>query len=108
MPSYSVCSLCIHLYWLSSFPTRVGEGNPTFSGLNLGIINHVRSSRQVFSIIEALIRSEKPMTRCSIEPVKVKVKIEDRGVKDIIHNFDYEADSRQMCTGSPFCLHKQC
>lgn len=71
------------------------------SELDPGIINHVRNSKQVFSIIEGL----KPMTRCSIEPAKVSVKKEDKAMKDIIHNVEYEADSRQTCTESPFCIN---
>ncbi|KAJ8647776.1 hypothetical protein MRB53_000799 [Persea americana] len=39
--------------------TKIAAPSGLLSGLNPGIINHVRNSKQVHSIIEALVRSEK-------------------------------------------------
>lgn len=66
--------------------SKVAVSSGLLRGLDPGIINHVRNSKQVFSIIEALIKSEKPMTRCSIKPAKVSIKKEEKAMKDIIHN----------------------
>ncbi|EHA8592476.1 hypothetical protein COCNU_contig69549873G000010 [Cocos nucifera] len=39
--------------------TKIAAPSGLLSGLNPGIINHVRNSKQVYSIIEAIVRSEK-------------------------------------------------
>ncbi|XP_065872930.1 uncharacterized protein [Euphorbia lathyris] len=40
--------------------TKIAAPSGLLNGLNPGIINHVRNKKQVHSIIEALVRSEKP------------------------------------------------
>ncbi|KAF3330417.1 hypothetical protein FCM35_KLT03771 [Carex littledalei] len=42
---------------------KVAAPSGLLSGLNPGIINHVRNSKQVYSIIEAMVQSEKVGTR---------------------------------------------
>ncbi|KAH7667482.1 hypothetical protein IHE45_12G061200 [Dioscorea alata] len=44
--------------------TKIAAPSGLLSGLNPGIINHVRNSKQVHSIIEAIVRSEKLDGHC--------------------------------------------
>jgi hypothetical protein len=44
--------------------TKIAAPSGLLNGLNLGIINHVRNKKQVHSIIEALVRSEKLENGC--------------------------------------------
>ncbi|XP_047329128.1 uncharacterized protein LOC124932524 [Impatiens glandulifera] len=55
---------------------RIAAPSGLLNGLNPGIINHVRNSKQVHSIIEALVRSEKK------EQTKTTVKRETNDRKD--------------------------
>ncbi|XP_058110639.1 uncharacterized protein LOC131253598 [Magnolia sinica] len=49
--------------------TKIAAPSGLLSGLNPGIINHVRNSKQVHSIIEALVRSEKLENQNQNRPV---------------------------------------
>ncbi|KAJ8764166.1 hypothetical protein K2173_005084 [Erythroxylum novogranatense] len=45
--------------------TKIAAPSGLLNGLNPGIINHVRNKKQVHSIIEALVRSEKHSKNCA-------------------------------------------
>ncbi|XP_020540970.1 uncharacterized protein LOC105649178 isoform X2 [Jatropha curcas] len=45
--------------------TKIAAPSGLLNGLNPGIINHVRNRKQVHSIIEALVRSEKQENNCT-------------------------------------------
>lgn len=62
--------------------TKIAAPSGLLTGLNPGIINHVRNSKQVHSIIEALVRSEK-RDGCNQNRQPAQLR---RGSKDDIHD----------------------
>ncbi|KAL1559373.1 hypothetical protein AAHA92_09722 [Salvia divinorum] len=61
---------------------RVAAPSGLLNGLNPGIINHVRNSKQVHSIIEALVRSKKDESLLSGSKIRNQIKTGARELSD--------------------------
>ncbi|XVE86059.1 hypothetical protein DITRI_Ditri18aG0006100 [Diplodiscus trichospermus] len=73
--------------------TKIAAPSGLLNGLNPGIINHVRNRKQVHSIIEALVKSEKLE---NLHSESKKASYVKSGTKDDVGNKDHEnkEDSR--------------
>ncbi|KAL5710042.1 hypothetical protein ACHQM5_020654 [Ranunculus cassubicifolius] len=63
--------------------TKIAAPSGLLNGLNPGIINHVRNSKQVHSIIEALVRSERHKSNIQNTPVEHISNIQNTSVEHI-------------------------
>ncbi|KAM7499449.1 hypothetical protein LguiA_023863 [Lonicera macranthoides] len=80
---------------------RIAAPSGLLNGLNPGIINHVRNSKQVHSIIEALVRSEKHENRYGGNKPTNQTKV---GIKDLRgEDGDSSIEQRRMY-GKTTCL----
>ncbi|KAG9455205.1 hypothetical protein H6P81_008109 [Aristolochia fimbriata] len=86
--------------------TKIAAPSGLLSGLNPGIINHVRNSKQVHSIIEALVRSEKP--NCQTQKRFVNHSKKDDNELDIngtSKSAEYANFARSRQTGDGHPVH---
>lgn len=83
--------------------TKIAAPSGLLNGLNPGIINHVRNKRQVHSIIEALVRSEKLENGCVESKqgnhIKAGTKETDNRIDSGIHRYSFPHEN-----GSPAVL----
>ncbi|XP_068668396.1 uncharacterized protein [Aristolochia californica] len=89
--------------------TRIAAPSGLLSGLNPGIINHVRNSKQVHSIIEALVRSEKPNCQTQKQSANLAKKEDNEpSIKGSSNDAEYAnaARSRQMGDGDPVHVNR--
>ncbi|XP_068642990.1 uncharacterized protein [Aristolochia californica] len=89
--------------------TKIAAPSGLLSGLNPGIINHVRNSKQVHSIIEALVRSEKPNCQTQKRSVSLSKKEDNEPIikgssKDV--EYANAARSRQTGDGDPIHVNR--
>ncbi|KAK9167919.1 hypothetical protein Syun_000059 [Stephania yunnanensis] len=72
--------------------TKIAAPSGLLNGLNPGIINHVRNRKQVHSIIEALVRSEKHETRSnSTAIIPSKTGNKEAHGKEKVHDSSHDS-----------------
>ncbi|KAG9440015.1 hypothetical protein H6P81_020180 [Aristolochia fimbriata] len=86
--------------------TKIAAPSGLLSCLNPGIINHVRNSKQVHSIIEALVRSEKPGCQTQKRLVNLSEKEDNEpSIRGAPKDAEYAYFARSGQTGSADRIH---